>query len=157
MLLIVKIYSDITVLKCSCRLNWNSLVQYVTWTFQARHVLRKQLSPFTTQNCFSKSIANFVLVFVDLLSLSCNSWAISRSEQLANQTDDIFLKFQNSNTIEWTLELHGWHECVLHPFYYWPVNKFLIADRLPNMTFCEPARDTVLTNRQTEKLNLIWH
>jgi hypothetical protein len=68
MLLIVKIYSDITVLKCSCRLKWNSLVQYVTWTFQARHVLRKQLSPFTTQNCFSKSIANFVLVFVDLLS-----------------------------------------------------------------------------------------
>jgi hypothetical protein len=29
----------------------------------------------------------------------------------------------------------------------------LIADRLPNMTFCGPARDTVLTNRQTEKLN----
>ena len=29
----------------------------------------------------------------------------------------------------------------------------MIADRLPNMTFCGPARDTVLTNRQTEKLN----
>jgi hypothetical protein len=28
-----------------------------------------------------------------------------------------------------------------------------IADRLPNMTFCGPARDTVLTNRPTEKLN----
>jgi hypothetical protein len=27
------------------------------------------------------------------------------------------------------------------------------VDRLPNMTFCGPARDTVLTNRQTEKLN----
>jgi hypothetical protein len=27
------------------------------------------------------------------------------------------------------------------------------ADRLPNMTFCGPARDMVLTNRQTEKLN----
>ena len=24
---------------------------------------------------------------------------------------------------------------------------------LPSMTFCGPARDTVLTNRQTEKLN----
>jgi hypothetical protein len=32
-------------------------------------------------------------------------------------------------------------------------NKCFIADRLPNMTFCGPARDTVLTNRQTEKLN----
>ena len=31
--------------------------------------------------------------------------------------------------------------------------KCLIADRLPNMTFCGPARDAVLTNRQTEKLN----
>jgi hypothetical protein len=30
--------------------------------------------------------------------------------------------------------------------------KCFIADRLPNMTFCGPARDTVLTNRQTEKL-----
>jgi hypothetical protein len=54
---------------------------------------------------------------------------------------------------KWTLELHGWHACVLHLFYYWPVNKCFIADRLPNMTFCGPARDTVLTNRQTEKLN----
>ena len=36
---------------------------------------------------------------------------------------------------------------------YCMVNKCLIADRLPNMTFCGPARDTVLTNRQTEKLN----
>jgi hypothetical protein len=27
------------------------------------------------------------------------------------------------------------------------------VDRLPNMTFCGLARDTVLTNRQTEKLN----
>jgi hypothetical protein len=32
-------------------------------------------------------------------------------------------------------------------------SKCLIADRLSNMTFCGPARDTVLTNRQTEKLN----
>ena len=32
-------------------------------------------------------------------------------------------------------------------------NKCFIADRLPNMTFCGPARETVLTNRQTEKLN----
>jgi hypothetical protein len=57
---------------------------------------------------------------------------------------------------KWTLELHGSHACVLHPFYYWPVNKCLIADRLPNMTFCHfcgPARDTVLTNWQTEKFN----
>jgi hypothetical protein len=51
------------------------------------------------------------------------------------------------------LEVHGWHACVLHPFYYWPVNKCLIADRLPSMTFCGPAYDTVLTNRQTKKLN----
>ena len=29
----------------------------------------------------------------------------------------------------------------------------LTGHRLPNMTFCGPARDTVLTNRQTEKLN----
>ena len=33
------------------------------------------------------------------------------------------------------------------------VNKCFIVNRLPNMTFCGPARDTVLTNRQTEKLN----
>jgi hypothetical protein len=33
------------------------------------------------------------------------------------------------------------------------VDTHAIADRLPNMTFCGPARDTVLTNRQTEKLN----
>jgi hypothetical protein len=26
-------------------------------------------------------------------------------------------------------------------------------DQLPSVTFCGPARDTVLTNRQTEKLN----
>jgi hypothetical protein len=31
--------------------------------------------------------------------------------------------------------------------------NLFIADRLPNMTFSGPARDTVLTNRQTEKLN----
>jgi hypothetical protein len=31
------------------------------------------------------------------------------------------------------------------------INVSLRADRLPNMTFCGPARDTVLTNRQ--KLN----
>ena len=35
---------------------------------------------------------------------------------------------------------------------YFIIDRF-IADRLPNMTFCGPARDTVLTNRQTEKLN----
>jgi hypothetical protein len=29
----------------------------------------------------------------------------------------------------------------------------LQVNRLPNMTFWGPARDTVLTNRQTEKLN----
>jgi hypothetical protein len=59
----------------------------------------------------------------------------------------------NKKFKKWTLELHGWHACVLHPFYYWPVNKCFILDRLLNMTFCGPAHDTVLTNRQTEKLN----
>jgi hypothetical protein len=53
--------------------------------------------------------------------------------------------------------------CALHPFYYWPVNNRFIVERLHpppptpkyavNMTFCGTARDTVLTNRQTEKLN----
>ena len=33
------------------------------------------------------------------------------------------------------------------------LTKCFIADRLPNMTFYGLTRDTVLTNRQTEKLN----
>jgi hypothetical protein len=49
---------------------------------------------------------------------------------------------------------------LLHPFYYWPVNKCFncgpvasSAKYAVNMMFCGPVRDTVLTKRQTEKLN----
>ena len=63
--------------------------------------------------------------------------------------------------IKWTLELHGWRTCALHPFYCGPVNKMnkcSIIDWLPrcqgntvDTTFCGPARDTLLSNRKTEK------
>jgi hypothetical protein len=61
----------------------------------------------------------------------------------------------------WTLEFHGSYACVLHALYYWPVNKCFIVDRLaPRQSTQWKWRFvnrhviyTVLTNRQTEKLN----
>jgi hypothetical protein len=43
------------------------------------------------------------------------------------------------NAVKWTLELHGWRACALHPFY--------------NNDVFRTARDTLLSNQKTEKLN----
>ena len=56
-------------------------------------------SPFATQNCFSKSIFIIVLVFVDLLSLSCNRCAISCWKRIANQSDFFKIKFQKQQIL----------------------------------------------------------
>ena len=54
--------------------------------------------PFAAQSSFSKLIANFVLMFVDLLSLSCNKWAISCSRRVANR--QIYFKISKQQNKE---------------------------------------------------------
>jgi hypothetical protein len=48
--------------------------------------------------------------------------------------------------IKWTLELHGWRTCALHPFYCGPVNKMnkcSIIDWLPRCQGNAPNLETV--------------
>ena len=115
---------------------------------------KKVLSPYKT--VLITQLPTLYSVFVDLLSLSFISSAISCLERLANRAG--ILKFQNNETKNrlWNFAVDA-HAQFTHSVVDLSIN---VLNRLAccqgnrvKTAFCGPARDTLLSNHNTEKLN----